>query len=494
MNVVIVAAGNGARLLPLTRYLPKCLSINANGCPLLVNLIMKARPYKTYLIVREKDQRFIRPYCLDSVLVRTVSEVRGTCHAIREAAPELVGKRTLLLWSDYVIDTPLCEFGNLVEVFTSGNENRFDLQQGKVVRQKGNVCGGYYFPSLPFFPEGTEDVADYLVDFQVHVIPHPVQIRDYGDHTKFIRKKFFEPECRFFNELVIHRNYVTKHPRTAYGKEIIRKEIQWYQDIAYYRPNALLHLPKVYVNDETFFEMERIRGIALFRKLRQSDQFEKKCLIRQHAKILKMIWGGEVYCESLERSVFEEVWTKPRKRYQKIASILKSFGDVTHVHGDRVFSFNKCLSGIVSRITYYLQLTKLKAHWIHGDCQFGNAIYSLDGRIKLIDPRGYFGHLDLIGIREYDLAKQLFAISGYDEFNADPCFHITKLENGDIEFPIRPLLSYSCKSPLIEALMITIWLGLGQYFEDQPAKCLAAISHGRWLATRYLTRVRECPF
>ena len=58
---------------------------------------------------------------------------------------------------------------------------------------------------------------------------------------------------------------------------------------------------------------------------------------------------------------------------------------------------------------------------------FSNIIVNTDDKIKLIDPRGYFGKSYIYGIKEYDYSKLIFALSGYDEFNNKDYYWVIRI-------------------------------------------------------------------
>jgi hypothetical protein len=104
---------------------------------------------------------------------------------------------------------------------------------------------------------------------------------------------------------------------------------------------------------------------------------------------------------------------------------------------------------------------------IHGDCQFNNILYNIEkDDFIFIDPRGYYGNSDIYGIPEYDFAKLLFALTGYDEFDNR---EIDKLDvnNNNINVHINiwdETLLINNKLDVL--LMRNIWLGNSQIFME----------------------------
>jgi hypothetical protein len=128
---------------------------------------------------------------------------------------------------------------------------------------------------------------------------------------------------------------------------------------------------------------------------------------------------------------------------------------------------------------------------IHGDCQFSNILFDeMNDNIYFIDPRGYFGKSKLFGPKEYDYAKIIYALTGYDDFNNNNAFYIDICNNN---------LSYNFKSynlllsnlneitnkniinKITLSYLIIIWLGLAQYNENNPLKCITSYYHSIYL-------------
>jgi hypothetical protein len=120
--------------------------------------------------------------------------------------------------------------------------------------------------------------------------------------------------------------------------------------------------------------------------------------------------------------MISETCTKLYKRYQEITDILKNYTHIKKVNNIELLSFDKTLDILQNKVSNYLESKLLVNSYnisiIHGDCQFNNILYnSTNDDFVFIDPRGYFGNLDLYGIPEYDFAKIKFALSGYDIFD-----------------------------------------------------------------------------
>jgi hypothetical protein len=111
--------------------------------------------------------------------------------------------------------------------------------------------------------------------------------------------------------------------------------------------------------------------------------------------------------------------------------------------------------------------------------------------VTFIDPRGYFGETELYGLPDYDYAKTLYSLSGYDLFNYSQSFHINNISDSEIEFEIpKPNADLATLSTLFNPehylWLAVIWIGLAQYIKNNPIKSVTAHYHGLYLATKYL--------
>tara|TARA_B110001454_G_C12508564_1_gene345782 strand:- start:68 stop:595 length:528 start_codon:yes stop_codon:yes gene_type:complete len=111
--------------------------------------------------------------------------------------------------------------------------------------------------------------------------------------------------------------------------------------------------------------------------------------------------------------------------------------------------------------------------------------------ITFIDPRGYFGETRLYGPETYDQAKVLYALSGYDNFNADAHFGNYELDGTDLKMMIPPLTKVKNIDPANNKLfneesytwLALIWTNLGGYFKNNPLKAVLSYYYGLHLAT-----------
>jgi 5-methylthioribose kinase len=129
---------------------------------------------------------------------------------------------------------------------------------------------------------------------------------------------------------------------------------------------------------------------------------------------------------------------------------------------------------------------------IHGDLNFSNIMINPENQdIKFIDPRGGFGKTKVFGSKDYDYAKILYALYGYDNFQQSFYFQPSLFNKNlkSIEFNIANIeLSKEFLDKYFKkihyALLIVIWLGLAQYTKNNYWKCICSYYHA--LSLEYL--------
>ena len=218
-------------------------------------------------------------------------------------------------------------------------------------------------------------------------------------------------------------------------------------------------------------------------------------------KIKKKQITKTVFLNNLKIEIFDKVYN----RYKKVKEFIDYFGNIKIVNNIQIETLDTVIEKCKNIITtYYLTLDKYEYSIIHGDCNFSNILINPEhiSDITFIDPRGYFGESKIYGPVEYDYAKILYAISGYDNFNSN-FFNITSLNKDDnnlvdssrdcpetysITFKINPFV-YDKKiidkyfNKVHKAYMVIIWLSLAEYNKNNIWKCVASYYYGLYLGT-----------
>lgn len=467
---------------------------------------------------------------------------------------KIINKNLLITWCDIYpvenIDFKLIEDvedvedikennsnkNNNVYVFTNGNNCRYGLKNNNVVfceNSDGNILGIFYIQNYTEFNLDNiikgDDIVLYLDqigkinEFKIN------KITDYGDEKKlnFIYNNIAEKlnnsniKGRYFNKFTILDNKLLKESINSKGNELIEKERAWYSFIN----NNKIH-PILYNNDDNNANTNILKNSILieFKKHYTSvyqyfdninlrikeniylkntfDEIKNIILnniitkIRYLHSLNSKIVSNELFYKNLQIEIFNKIIS----RKKNIGSFINYFGKINIVNGITINSFEEVLNKCKNIIYEYYDTKKdaennFEYRIIHGDCQFSNILMSPYNfsDIFLIDPRGYFGESIIFGPVEYDYAKILYAISGYDMFNSN-YFIIDNLDSninsGDksINFKI-PEIKFNKKimdkyfQKVHYAFVVIIWIGLADYTKNNIWKCLASYYHGLYLGT-----------
>lgn len=123
-----------------------------------------------------------------------------------------------------------------------------------------------------------------------------------------------------------------------------------------------------------------------------------------------------------------------------------------------------------------------KFSFIHGDSTFSNTMLNNNLEPVFIDPRGYFGFVELFGDPNYDWAKLYYSVIGnYDQFNIKR-FKLAFVGENIVNLEIQSN-GWECAGKVVEDAMGIegnwlkllhglIWLSLTTYaWEDYDSIC-----------------------
>jgi tRNA A-37 threonylcarbamoyl transferase component Bud32 len=509
MKICIVAAGLATRLQPLTNYIPKFL-INIGKQTGFVEMIRYWSKHSTDFTI------IIHPmYFKDSgytLTIKTCETALGTAHTIDTSlGNEYTDQEVLFTWCDVIPskDFELADLdmatmhGDGMAVFTVNNGlNRYKFEQNTLIQaHDGDVIGIYYVenykPLTGQYVEG-QDFADVLSKNFLNQFPLE-GIIDFGDKEKLFEVLKTADEGREFNSIEIFDNFVHKKALNEQGKKLLRQEFLWYQEL--HQNGIKTRVPKVYIpfaEDEMI--MERVNGVSMYKVFSKMDGHQQMKMLDNVDKQLKLLASEvemEVSNETVKSDIHREAHGKLINRYNEIKQMIDAFGtDISVVNGLKI---NTDVVHVICELT-----NELWKHYadtdtyqlIHGDLQMSNTMVNPRSlEVTLIDPRGYFGDTKLYGLQDYDKAKMLYALTGYDLFNYSTDFHIKNISSTEIEFDIpSPLNSkygpamLAKYEPVHYLWLAVIWLGLAQYIKNNPVKSLAAHYHGLYLATKFLNK------
>jgi len=527
MDVLILAAGLGSRLSNYTHdVIPKYL-VNIDNNTGLFHIITYWNKYanKIYLVINSK-YNVITQFYINNILIDFIDKIiiinydtnDGTAYTLNYILNNdmyTFSNNLLLTWCDLF---PKCSINfdkiknNNIYVFTNGNKCRYALTDDNKImhcpNSDGNIIGIYYFHNIKKFNleescKG-EDIVSYLTNIGDIINFNIDNIIDYGDEDKLqnilLSNKLSDGNnklcCRYFNNMEISNDNskLLKRGINDKGKEIIINEIAWYEYLRGQSQNQYPYIPKIYDTYEYGFLMEyKEKHIPLYKFLNDCSENDKITVLNSIICNLNKLHNIEKRNESkisFFSNLKKEIYDKVYERKKIIDNFINYFGNITTVNSTVINTFdeviNKCKKIIIK---FYETLEIYEYSIIFGDCQFSNILINPNDISDLIfiDPRGYFGNSKIFGPKEYDYAKVLYCISGYDNFNFDN-FNIEKISNQSINFNIKAI-KYDKKiinkhfNKVHKAFLVIIWLSFAEYTKNDIWKCLCAYYYGLYLGT-----------
>jgi beta-phosphoglucomutase-like phosphatase (HAD superfamily)/D-arabinose 5-phosphate isomerase GutQ/choline kinase len=498
-HVVIACSGHSKRLMPLTNYIPKVV-LEWNGKPFIEYLIEYWRNYSKSIIIICLEQHleiikfYTNKYTNIKFIVPKNIEDLGTANRIHSSLTnEYYSKNILLTWCDILPNISI-DLNKLEKstIFSYGNECRYGINNNKIVKKPsgdGNIIGIYYLKNYRGFNIHNigDDICDVfeqnIGDFITYEITNGNLI-DIGDIPKFrksYKSKLFQ--TRFFNDIsILDNNTLLKKAVNTQGIDLITKEINWYK----YINNKFDFIPKVILDNNSSFKMEYLDAKPLYLSFNTFDTNKKIEIIREIFYLLSKLHNLEKINKNLEKDLEWECYNKVIHRIKMINPVINYFGKIKTVNNLQIFDLDLVLKKCYNKILD--SLNNSNNVLIHGDCQFSNILYN--SKLYLIDPRGYFGTSELFGPKEYDYAKILYALSGYDEFNNCSEYYILDISKENITIDIKNNLDLVGNFKEFDetswAFLVIIWLSYAQYIMNNPLKCVSAYYYGLYLFSKYM--------
>jgi hypothetical protein len=281
-----------------------------------------------------------------------------------------------------------------------------------------------------------------------------------------------------FNKLSIdyNNNIIKKECINEYGLKKINYEKEFYEYILKNNKNNDI-FPTIINFFDNGYSMKFLNNYTpLYKFIYDFDDNKKILIINNIIKSInkihiidKLYLSNELFFQNINI----EIYNKNITRYNLIKDVINKYSYIKKINGLFFTSYEEVLK-ILNKKIINLLIKKYNNDYyftpIHGDIQFNNILYNIDKNdYYFIDPRGYFGNYSIYGLKEYDIAKIYFALSGYDEFdNRD----ITYLDINDDNINIRinyidkDIFDINKYDELSILLMLNIWLGNSQCFMD----------------------------
>lgn len=295
-----------------------------------------------------------------------------------------------------------------------------------------------------------------------------------------------------FNKIYIDYNkkLVKKECINSDGLFKLNNEINIYKFII--NNNIKFPIPKIYNMYDNFYVMDYLHDYVSLYKIINNDNCDFYVnKIKSKLNILHSFHKKQVSKEEYYNNLTIEIETKIIERYDKIKDIVNKYNYITTVNGIEILSFNKLLYLINSSI--YELINKNQDFVfvpIHGDCQFNNILCNeLLDDIIFIDPRGYYGNSTIYGIPEYDDAKLLFALSGYDEFD-NRVINELNIDGNELFLEINIIdKNYMNTKDLTTLLMLSIWLGNSHSFKNNEYKTVYSYFIALYFGSLYFSEI-----
>ena len=506
--IVICASGKGTRLLPITKDIPKLL-VNIDN----LNILNKITNYwgkysnKFIVIIDSKYNEIVDFYL--RLLNIQYEIINVDCNNGEENSYTLnkaltntkyTNKKILITWCDIypnsIISEDIFDYKNII--FTYKNYGRYDAVDNKIIKKPyGNIIGIYYFSSFNHITdfEPKMDICDcYKKNFGNFITYEIENLTDIGDYQKlcyYINNKKHNYSTRYFNTITdFSDNILEKRSTCSYGNNIITNEM------LFYKYNSLDNIPEIIEFGYDYFKMKKIAYVNNIIEIFNNSNIESQQeIIKNILKEIEKIHNLEeikisksVLLEDIKIEFYDKVLQR-LDNIQQLLSYFKNIKSVNHIHIK--YDHKYIIDNIYEKIKTKILGNEIEYNTIHGDPHMSNILIDSNNKIWFIDPRGYFGNTKLFGLKEYDIGKIIYSLSGFDEINnndnhffiIDEKNNIDTNINNNIDNYIHLFDKYD-KNMLIN-MTILHWFGLTDYSKNNIHKCISSYYYGLYLYHLY---------
>lgn len=547
-NLIILAAGNGTRnkMFTFDNVLPKCL-LSIGDKTLLEGIIDSYENIvgRIYIVCQSAQKvvidailQYKRPELNYSFI--EFDEQPGTVLTMKAIFTEAnlganyEAEQWFINWCDVLAESIKVFKSNAIILdskYRHRNLGYVDTNKLQCIVSTGNSKGN--LPGI-FYGNGADiskaigyatsadrlgcvndlDVAlnDSLTGFSFVELADVIDTGDYEKYTGMLLAQENLNVARFFNDIKIGKSEIEKKPITDYGIKLHDLELRYYRKFGR-QADSICKLISYDIATKTM-TLQKLGGGTAQSKLNDADYGQKtkvaNSLIAKFDEAIKSIHS--IDCESEnERSTIDErnnaayyeFVTMLDKRVVPLLPLIDSVikkHNITSIDGMPITTdYAKLRKAVEAWISNHYNAF----HWgiVHGDPNTDNCMFD-KGDMKFIDPRGYFGDLDILGfgIKEYDYAKFIYGLTGYSKFNLAP-FIATDVIDGDLQCyigikedqGIADANLFEIELPedngyleCYQVLVGIIWCKLTTYIINNPQKSVLAYLYGNAILTKML--------
>ena len=474
----------------LTENKPKCL-ISVNGKNILQTISI-AFPNATLHIIGDYKIDILQSYLEvvnpDFKYDIIKADGKGTNAGINKALEYIPNGRSFVIsWADLFYQSLISvsdENRNYIGLSNS-NKCRYSFANGKFKEEDTNsngIIGLFLFKDkslLSGLPSDGEFVR-FLGQTNIEFFPLVVDsVREIGTLDSYLSFKSQFPVSRFFNNIEIKDETITKLASDPKFKYLLEDEINWYR---YMQNKKFSGIPKVQSYEP--LKLERIKGIHphQIKGLSHNNKLNLIENIIERLNEMHSIATSPVNPNDL----YDVYVNKTLERIKPVTKMLKMNSEGNYnVNGKKIAAISLDEPEIITGL--YHKLAPVHSFCtIHGDPTFSNTLIMNNNEVKFIDPRGYFGNSKIFGDPRYDFAKLYYsAVGNYDQFN-EQNFELKfngkeitiKIDSSGFEDARKLLENYSINMRDIEIVHSLIWLSLSGYFLNDVDSMIASYFHG----------------
>lgn len=525
IQLVILMAGKGSRLYPLTLGFPKSL-LSIKQKPAIYNMILpliKEGLRNITIVVNIENKQLIKDFFDNSFKNVNVEfnyvvqkNFDGPAGAFK-LTEKYIKTSTILLLGDTLCKYPKNYDESWIGVSSVKNEKKFRFcmiesdkeniitsiydKPQEEIKTNDAAVGIYFFKNYKLLKKVLKiniekKYNEYQLSslFELYMKEEQLKVEkivdweDIGTLETYINTSKNNFNCRNFNSLLLDDLGVI-HKKSTYEK--ITSEMNWFNDIINTDFEKLS--PKFYGNNkfntEYGIEYYDYLTLAEYMTFYPLNEYNKKIIFSSVLEQLVNIYEKNKIVSLEFHDLFKTMLIdKTRKRilkWDRNDLVNKEKIAINDTIYDGVFTLlNKLLPEIESICKDTINYISI----IHGDVAFSNILVSPKSMIfKLIDPRGNFGIDTMYGDYRYDLAKLRHCYHGrYDEIIND-LFEITENDNKiglkfykDIDYSIfdECLLDKNIDIVDIELIEALLFISMIPLHSDYPERQLAFFCQG----------------